>query len=102
VKNENIHPEALNELEAAAHWYDDQRETLGNELLDEVKQARRYVAESPESCPRYIFRTRRFVLRRFPYSVVHRIRDDEIQIVAFAHHSRRPGYWKDRKFNGDG
>jgi hypothetical protein len=35
-------------------------------------------------------------VNRFPYNVVYRIRDDDIYVVAVAHTSRRPNYWKDR------
>ena len=41
--------------------------------------------------------TKRLVLKRFPYDVVVQERDGEILVVAFAHHSRRPGYWRDRR-----
>ena len=40
---------------------------------------------------------RRVLLRRFPYSIVFYERKDEIVIVAFAHSSRRPGYWRSRE-----
>jgi hypothetical protein len=33
----------------------------------------------------------------FPYKVAYRIRDHDIHIVAIAHTSRRPGYWKNRR-----
>jgi hypothetical protein len=36
-------------------------------------------------------------LHNFPYSLVYRIQGDEIRIVAVAHHSRRPGYWVERR-----
>ncbi|MEK7670608.1 MAG: type II toxin-antitoxin system RelE/ParE family toxin [Bacteroidota bacterium] len=98
MRKENIHPEALSEFKAAAHWYDERQRNLGDELLTEVKRARLLVRKSPESWPRHIYRTRRFVLRRFPFSVVYRTRTLEIQIIAVAHHSRRPGYWKNRTF----
>jgi hypothetical protein len=39
---------------------------------------------------------RRFSLRRFPYSVIYYLRDDELRVVAIAHHRQRPGYWADR------
>ena len=39
---------------------------------------------------------KRLILRRFPYAVVVRERDTEILVLAFAHHARRPGYWRDR------
>ncbi len=31
---------------------------------------------------------------RYRFTVVYRIGDDEIIIVAVAHHSRKPGYWR--------
>ena len=40
--------------------------------------------------------TRRFVLQRFPFAVTYRERDSGVQILAFAHGHRRPGYWKER------
>jgi hypothetical protein len=40
--------------------------------------------------------TKRLPLRRFPYTVVYREMESEIQIVAFAHTSRKPGYWFSR------
>jgi hypothetical protein len=39
---------------------------------------------------------KRLMLRRFPYAVIVRERDTEIVVIAFAHHARRPGYWRDR------
>jgi hypothetical protein len=35
-------------------------------------------------------------MRRFPYSLIYAALVDEIRILAVAHHSRRPGYWRDR------
>jgi hypothetical protein len=40
--------------------------------------------------------TRRVPLNRFPYTVVYRETEIEIQIVAFAHNRRKPGYWSSR------
>lgn len=36
---------------------------------------------------------RRLVMRRFPYSIVVREAGDMLEVLAFAHHSRNPGYW---------
>jgi len=44
-------------------------------------------------------RVRRFILSGFPYDLVYVVLDDEIVIVAFAHHSRQPHYWKSRLQN---
>jgi len=40
--------------------------------------------------------TRRVVVTRFPYQVVYRLGQDDLEIVAIAHLKRRPGYWKHR------
>jgi hypothetical protein len=39
---------------------------------------------------------KRFVLRRSSYDIVVRELSEQIIVGAFAHHSRRPGYWRDR------
>jgi hypothetical protein len=36
-------------------------------------------------------------MRRFPYSLIYTVIGDEVRILAVAHHSRRPGYWRGRK-----
>ncbi|MGH9495390.1 MAG: type II toxin-antitoxin system RelE/ParE family toxin [Candidatus Sulfotelmatobacter sp.] len=40
--------------------------------------------------------TRRYLLKRFPYILIYREWQGDIQIVAVAHTSRKPGYWKNR------
>jgi len=40
--------------------------------------------------------TKRLILKRLPYDIVVQELADEVVVVAVAHHSRRPGYWRDR------
>jgi len=39
---------------------------------------------------------KRLILRRFPYDIVVIDRENERIVVALAHHSRKPGYWRGR------
>lgn len=39
---------------------------------------------------------RQLILTRLPYSIVYADDPDVIRVVAFAHSSRRPGYWTPR------
>jgi hypothetical protein len=40
---------------------------------------------------------RQYILtQRLPYSIIYVEKPTAINVVAFAHHSRRPGYWKHR------
>jgi plasmid stabilization system protein ParE len=41
-------------------------------------------------------RLRRLLVPRFPYGLLYRVEDERIFIVAVAHFSRRPGYWRSR------
>ena len=34
----------------------------------------------------------------FPYNIIYRVWQDYIYLVAVAHHSRRPGYWRQRAY----
>ena len=39
---------------------------------------------------------KKLILHRFPFSLITVQFDQTITVVAFAHHSRKPGYWKER------
>ena len=41
--------------------------------------------------------SRQFQVSGFPYKVAYRIREQDIYVVAVAHTSRRPDYWKGRR-----
>ena len=89
---------AAEELDEAARWYDLRRAGVGEELLDEIQRALGVLAEHPELGSLILpdRRVRRLPLRRFPYQVIYRLGEDSVTVVALAHTSRRPGYWRDR------
>ena len=39
---------------------------------------------------------RKRIVQGFPFSVIYRVWEDHIYLVAVAHHHRRPGYWRER------
>jgi hypothetical protein len=49
--------------------------------------------------PSFLFGRCRYVMKRFPFVVVYRVTTDRIEIIAVAHGSRKPGYWKKRLAN---
>jgi len=66
-------------------------------ILGEVATAAESaIVRRPEAWPSFEHGTRRYLLRRFPFSVVYRIEPTRIVIVAMAHFRRRPGYWRSR------
>jgi hypothetical protein len=54
------------------------------------------VARDPLTWPRHGRRAQRYVFPRFPFSLVYRMRGDEVEVLAVAHGKRRPGYWRSR------
>ncbi len=86
--------EAEAEYLEAIRFYEGQRAGLGDALILEFERIIGFVIEKPDVWklvhPSGI---RRINLSRFPYSIFYRIHQNKIQITAFAHHRRRPGYW---------
>jgi hypothetical protein len=37
------------------------------------------------------------IIQHFPFSIIYSVVNDEIRILAVAHQSRRPGYWRGRQ-----
>lgn len=89
-------PQARDELRESQAYYDRARSGLGSEFLAEVERIVNMLRERPRLGAPGPASTRRFSLRRFPYSVIYRVESDELLIVAVAHHRRRPGYWRSR------
>jgi hypothetical protein len=63
---------------------------------EEIDAAESAIVRLPEAWPPFDLGTRRYLLRRFPFSVVYRVEPQRVLIVAVAHAHRRPGYWKSR------
>ena len=88
--------EALEEAVAAARWDAERSATAAAAFSDEIDEAECAIVRLPDAWPRFDHRTRRYLLRRFPFSVVYRVEAARVVIVAVAHGRRRPGYWKSR------
>jgi plasmid stabilization system protein ParE len=91
-----FHPEAKEEFRSAIRWYRDQSTITSTSFRKNVSGAIRQIAEAPKRWPVYLHGTRRFVLQRFPFSVVYLDDPDLVTIIAVAHGKRKPGYWKRR------
>jgi hypothetical protein len=77
------------EAEGAARWYAERSPGAASAAVAAIeREPRTFLAHEHGS--------RRVLLRRFPFSVVYRCGDAHILIVAFAHGSHRPGYWRMR------
>jgi plasmid stabilization system protein ParE len=96
AKRIEIHPDALTELKAALGWFMQRSQAAASNFASAVDHAIDLIAQAPRRWPIGEHDTRKFALQRFPYAVVYRERDNSIQLLAVAHGSRRPEYWKSR------
>lgn len=91
-----FHPAAVREARAAREWYEERSATIAKQFQAAVDAAVEDIAEHPDRWGRYVHATHVFLLKKFPFLLIYRMRDDVVQVVAVAHAKRRPGYWMDR------
>jgi hypothetical protein len=90
-----FHPQAIEEAEAAQRWYGERSRIAASAFTAELSHAVDMVVEAPDRWPRSPGDTRRYVLTRFPLQS-RLLRRSIVEVVAVAHHKRRPGYWRKR------
>ena len=67
-------------------------------FTQEIEKALSRIAEAPLRYPAGEHGTRELVLPwRFPYTIVDRVRENLVVIVAVAHQSREPDSWHHRR-----
>jgi len=93
--------EAEDELIAAERWYESRRSGLGRDFRLAIHEAIERLSANPLASPSLLntpkaLGTRQVLVTRFPYSIIFIGHEADIWLVAFAHQSRRPGYWRDR------
>ncbi|HKF50000.1 MAG TPA: type II toxin-antitoxin system RelE/ParE family toxin [Terracidiphilus sp.] len=96
MKAIRVHKAARREANDSTSWYARVSVALARRFRDEVLSAAVSAASRPLQYPAYLHETRRVLLKTFPYFLVFLDWQDEIYIVAVAHASRNPGYWKRR------
>ena len=93
-----VTPPALAELHGAAAFYTLKANVeLGLAFVAEFERTANLVLDNPLLGAVFRNTRRRYILPRFPYSIIYQVAAEEIRILAVAHHKRRPGYWAQRK-----
>jgi toxin ParE1/3/4 len=90
-----FHPEAQEEFIESALYYESTRPGLGQQFRDAVRAGLDRIVGHPE-----IGAARRnariLMVDGFPYDIVYRAAGSHLEVLALAHHRRRPGYWRRR------
>jgi toxin ParE1/3/4 len=90
------HPEAEAELIESARFYDRRIPGLGRRFLLEIDKSIERILANPTKWKVVEDDIRRFLMKKFPFSIYYRVEAEVIRILVFKHHSRHPDYWKHR------
>ncbi len=90
-----LHPEADEEFAFEVGYYEAQQAGLGQRFYQEVLSHLDWIASNP-NVPRLRRNYRRVNLKVFPYYIAYVAEGDLVWVLAVAHGSRKPGYWKNR------
>jgi len=92
-----FHPEAREELEAAADFYHARQGGLELRFLDSVDRCLSRILAAPESFRRFDGEIQRALVSVFPYAILFVVSRDRIFVLAVMHCIRPlTGYWKGR------
>jgi plasmid stabilization system protein ParE len=93
----SLAPEAEQELVEGALFYADEASAeLGHAFISEFERPAALLADQPRLGAVWRGDIRRLPLRRFPYSIVYHVGPTGVRVLAIAHQSRKPGFWRKR------
>ena len=71
-KRVRLHEDAVAEAQAAFDWYATQNTAAAAAFVDELDHAVEQIGNFPNIGAPHVFRTRRYAMRRFPFTLVYR------------------------------
>ncbi|MSP41283.1 MAG: type II toxin-antitoxin system RelE/ParE family toxin [Deltaproteobacteria bacterium] len=96
VKPVTLATEASEEFVETVEFYERRRVGLGAAFISEFERSVELIQQYPESGRSIGKDFRRILTNRFPYALIYVEREAGYFVIAVAHTSRRPGYWKER------
>jgi len=96
AKRLEYHQGAIADVKSAVAWYRKRSANAALDFIEELHRAAETIRQAPERWPVGKNKTRRFLLWRFPFSIIYSEQKSVITIWAVAHGSRRPEYWTSR------
>ncbi len=88
----SLQPKALEQIEDAYNWYEDQKIGLGDDFFKAIESAIKKIEQTPRFYYNESTVYRRAVIKRFSYKLIYEIENDKVFIVALKHFSRDLDY----------
>lgn len=91
-----LRDEADRDLADAASWYEQQREGLGHEFLDDAQSLFDRIGAEPLNFSIVYRGARRAVMNRFPFCIYFLVEAIDVVVLSVIHGTRHPRRWKIR------
>jgi len=89
---------ASKEFHRARDWYAEHSLEAATRFAEAVNKAVERIVAEPDALPSLSEKYRSVRVKKFPYVLIFfKKSDSELRVVAVAHISRRPGYWRRRE-----
>lgn len=93
-----LEPAAV-ELADAVAFYEGYTSRLGTAFLEEFDRAMELITSMPEAWSQVDHEVRRFLLRRFPYSIFYSVEDELVIVLTVFHQHRNPNSWRKNSYS---
>lgn len=90
-------PDAEKDIKETVKFYNENSEELEERFKLSLDFSFTQILQSPKLYPYVKFDIRKFVIKKFPFSIFYIDRKDAIYILAVFHDKRNPKEWKKRK-----
>lgn len=91
-----IRPAAEADIDEACAWYAERNSSLGDAFMQCLDEAFSQLRRNPHAWQVVYKDARRALVKKFPYSIIFRIRGERVMVLAVAHASRDPKRWQTR------
>lgn len=91
MQNLIFHPDVKEEIKVFYQWYQKQAEGLGEDFLSELDASFHIISEFPGSWLNFQSGFKRYLLSKFPFSVIYRESGGKLYVVVVMHRRCKPG-----------
>jgi plasmid stabilization system protein ParE len=89
-------PEARDEFDRAADWYEHRQAGLGTAFVARVREVLQRISATPQLHAAVYQDVRKAVVKQFPYVVLYREDASEVLVISVFHTARDPSIWQSR------
>lgn len=94
--NLQFHPEVYEDIKESYDWYENQILGLGDKFIEDLENGYVSIENFPNTWANFQYGFKRYILNKFPYSILYKQNNNIIYIIAIMHNSRKPNFWMNR------